>query len=72
MIATAMAFATLHERRDSSWHIDGFRSRSLLFLDTGCNDFSVSETDNDGDGWTQEEGDCDDQDGKRHPGATEV
>ena len=44
---------------------------ALAFI-SSCSDVSISENDNDSDGWTQEEGDCNDQDGDIHPDAIEV
>ncbi len=38
----------------------------------GCTDISVTEADHDSDGYTEDEGDCNDQDGEVHPGAREV
>ncbi len=54
------------------------RARSLIFISTflalavGCGDYNITESDHDADGWTQEEGDCNDQDASVHPSATEV
>ena len=43
-----------------------------ILLAVGCGDYNISESDNDNDGWTQEEGDCDDLDPDVHPSATEA
>jgi len=44
----------------------------VILLATGCGDYNITESDNDDDGWTQEEGDCNDQAGAVHPAATEI
>jgi len=53
-------------------HTMPFAALATLVLLLGCTDVSITESDNDADGWTQEEGDCNDQDAPIHPAATEV
>ena len=46
---------------------------ACLFLTmTACTDVSIAEADHDADGYTEDEGDCNDQDSAVHPGAQEI
>jgi len=44
----------------------------LLLSISACSDVSVAEADHDSDGYTEDEGDCNDRDADVHPGAQEV
>jgi len=45
---------------------------ALLTMAAACSDVSIAEADHDSDGYTEDEGDCNDQDVDVHPGAQEV
>ena len=45
---------------------------AALALGTGCTDVTISEADHDNDGYTEDEGDCNDLNNDVHPGALEV